>query len=146
MDYQYWWLIAGILLLLIEIFTPGFFAASLGIGAFAAATVAYFGGSLEWQLLIFSVISVLSIFLLRPIIKKHLYDTDDVKTNADALVDRVGTVIKEIDPATNRGRCAIDGDEWQFELSDEYQQIEIGKKVRVIKRDSIILTVEPLNK
>lgn len=144
MDPQYWWLIAGILLLLIEIFTPGFFAASLGIGAFSAAAVAYFNGSMEWQLLTFSVVSVLSIFLLRPIIKKHLYDTDDVKTNADALIGRVGTVIKEIEPATNQGRCAIDGDEWQFMLADENQRVKAGKKVRVIKRDSIILTVEPL--
>ena len=144
MDPQYWWLIAGILLLLVEIFTPGFFAASLGIGAFSAAVVAYFDGSMEWQLLVFSIFSILSIFLLRPIIKKHMYDTKDVKTNADALIGRVGTVIKEIDPATNQGRCAIDGDEWQFIFSDEEMRIEIGKKVRVIQRDSIILTVEPL--
>jgi membrane protein implicated in regulation of membrane protease activity len=116
----------------------------LGIGAFAAAAVAFFNGSLEWQLFTFSLVSVLSIFLLRPIIKKHLYDTDDVKTNADALIDRVGTVIKEIDPTTNQGRCAIDGDEWQFVLSDAEQSIQVGEKVRVLKRDSIILTVKPL--
>ncbi len=145
MEAQYWWLIAGILCLLIEIFTPGFFAASLGIGAFGAAGIAFFGGSLEWQLFVFSIVSVLSIFLLRPIIKKHLYDTDDVRTNADALIGRVGTVIKEIDEATNQGRCAIDGDEWQFTLEDEEARISKGKKVRVLKRDSIILTVEPVN-
>lgn len=144
MDPQYWWLIAGILLLLVEIFTPGFFAASLGIGAFAAAIVAYFDASMEWQLLVFSIFSILSIFLLRPIIKKHLYDTKEVKTNADALIGRVGTVIKEIDPATNQGRCAIDGDEWQFIFIDEAERIEVGRKVRVLERDSIILTVEPL--
>ena len=145
MDPQYWWLVAGILLLLIEIFTPSFFAASLSIGAFGAAISAYFGASLEVQLFLFSILSVLSIFILRPIIKKRMYGGQDVKTNADALIGKTGTVLAGINPSTNRGRCAIDGDEWQFLLEDENAEVSVGTKVEVVKRDSIILTVKPLN-
>jgi membrane protein implicated in regulation of membrane protease activity len=131
-------------LFLIEIFTPSFFAASLGIGAFASAIAAYFGVSLEVQMLLFSIVSVLSIFILRPIIKKRMYDGVDVKTNADALIGKIGTVISAINPNTNQGRCAIDGDEWQFVLENELDEVSPGKKVQVTQRDSIILTVKPI--
>ena len=143
MEPQYWWLITGILLFLIEIFTPVFFAASLGIGAFAAALAAYFGASLEVQLLLFSIVSVLSIFLLRPIIKKYFYSANQVTTNADALIGKVGTVINRVDDS-GLGRVAIDGDEWQFVQTTENPVLGKGEKVRVVSRESIILTVESI--
>jgi len=145
MDPQYWWLIAGVLLFVVEIFTPGFFAASLGIGAFGAAVAAFFTTSLEIQLIVFSIVSLLSIFLLRPVIKRYFYQTGEVLTNADALIGKTGTVLKAIDPSTNLGRMRIDGDEWQFTPDESViEPIKAGEKVRVIARDSIILTVLPI--
>ncbi len=143
MEPQYWWLIAGILLFLIEIFTPVFFAASLGIGAFVAALAAFFGASLEMQLLLFSIVSVLSIFIIRPLIKKYFYSANEVTTNAEALIGKIGTVIQKVD-ASGLGRVAIDGDEWQFVQKEENPLLGKGDKVRVVSRESIILTVESI--
>ena len=61
-----WWLIAGILLFVFEIFTPGFFLACFGMGAFAAIIPAALGLSIVWQTVFFIVASLLSLFLLRP--------------------------------------------------------------------------------
>lgn len=144
MDPQYWWLIAGILLFLVEIFTPGFFAASLGIGAFVASLAAFLGGSIEVQVLLFSLISVISIFVFRPLIKKYLYKTIDVPTNADALIGKSGVVVQPIDENLGHGRVAIDGDEWQYVLAAPNTQVAKGDRVRVVSRDSIVLTVELL--
>lgn len=143
MEYQYWWLLAAILLFLIEIFTPSFFAASLGIGAFFSAAVAFMGFNLEVQLFVFSMFSLASIFLLRPIIKKHLYNAKDVKTNADAMIGRTGRIIQPI--GQEMGRIAIDGDEWQCVTEGDAALLPMGSIARVTKRDSIVLTVEPLN-
>jgi membrane protein implicated in regulation of membrane protease activity len=143
MEPQYWWLIAGIALFLVEIFTPGFFAASLGIGAFSAAIAAWVGANLEVQLLIFSLVSVISIIILRPIIKKHL-EAKDVRTNADAMIGRIGTVVQVVDKKTGQGRMALDGDEWQFVLSDATANPAKGDQVRVLERNSIVLTVESI--
>lgn len=144
MDPQYWWLIAGILLFLIEIFTPGFFAASLGIGAFFASAAAFLGWSIEIQLLIFSLISVISIFVFRPLIKKYFYTTADVPTNADALIGKQGLVVQAVDENNTQGRVAIDGDEWQYIMANPATQVKKGDRVRVVGRDSIVLTVELL--
>jgi len=143
MEYQYWWLLAAILLFLVEIFTPSFFAASLGIGAFFSAAVAFMGFNLEVQLFVFSMFSLASIFLLRPIIKKHLYNAKDVKTNADAMIGRTGRILQPI--GHEMGRIAIDGDEWQCVTEGDAALLPVGAIARVTKRDSIVLTVEPLN-
>ena len=141
---QYWWLIARILLFLVEIFTPGFFAASLGIGAFVGSLAAFLGWSIEIQVLLFSLISVVSIFVFRPLIKKYLYKTVEVPTNADALIGKSGVVVHPIDDNLGHGRVAIDGDEWQYVQAATSTRAAKGDRVRVISRDSIVLTVELL--
>ena len=50
MEPKYWWTIIGIAGFIIEIFSPGFFAGSLGIGAFCAAGVSLFTDAIEYQL------------------------------------------------------------------------------------------------
>lgn len=141
MENQYWWLLAGILLFLIEIFTPSFFAASLAIGAFASAIFAWMGFNLEWQLFVLSIVSLASMFLLRPIIKNKFYTNKETKSNADAIIGRTGKVVQAI--GSEMGRVAIDGDEWQCHANGS--EVALGTMVRVIERESIILTVEPLN-
>lgn len=56
-----WWLIAGILLFVFEIFTPGFFLACFGMGAFAAIIPAALGLSIVWQTVFFIVASLLAL-------------------------------------------------------------------------------------
>lgn len=143
LDAQYWWLIIGVALIILEVFTPSFFAASLAIGAFAAAILAYFDASLAWQMGIFSAVGLASVFFVRPLATKYLYSTEDVKTNADALIGKIG-IIKEKIKDGNLGRVAIDGDEWQCRSMEE-MSLSVGQKVRVIDRESIILTVEPIH-
>lgn len=141
---QHWWAIAGIAFIIIEIFSPSFFAASLALGAFASAVAALTGASLEWQLGWFSMVSVISIFFVRPIAKKYLYKSGGAQTNADALIGKNCKVIIPIKDTTSYGKVAIDGDEWQATSSVENLPIKVGSIVKVTKRDSIILTVEPI--
>jgi membrane protein implicated in regulation of membrane protease activity len=144
MDPEYWWLIAGILLFLIEIFTPSFFAASLGLGAFFASGAAFLAWPIEIQVLIFALVSVTSIFVFRPLIKKYLYRTEELPTNADALIGKMGIVVQPMLGSSSQGRVAIDGDEWQFIMAQGTEQVAKGDRVRVVGRNSIILTVELL--
>jgi len=144
MEPQYWWLIAGVVLLIVEIFTPTFFAASLGIGCFAAALASFMGASIEVQVLLLSLVSIISIFLFRPIIKKYFYQKENTPTNADALIGKQGIVVQPIDANSGIGRVAIDGDEWQFIVTATNFTFGKGDRVRVVSRDSIILTVEHL--
>lgn len=145
MENEYWWLVLAILLILIEIFTPSFFAASLGIGALIASLAGFAGAGIEIQLLVFSIASLLSVFLVRPLLQKYFYRTDDKASNADAIIGRTGTLKVALMGDEVVGRISIDGDEWQCVAFNKTHNIAAGTQVRVVGRDSIILIVEPLN-
>ena len=136
------WLIAALVLLIVEIFTVSFVVVCFSLGAVFAALGAYLGLSVLWQLLIFSVVSFLAFVFVRPFVVKFLLkQKDEVLTNADALVGRQAIVTEEINPDKNTGRVKIDGDDWKAE-SAEF--IAVGEKVEVVSRDSIILNVKPI--
>ena len=143
MEPKYWWTIIGIVGFIVEIFTPGFLAASIGVGAFFAAVAAMFTDVVEYQMISRAAGSLLAFFAIRPIWLKYLSKTKDVKTNAEALIGRVGVVSEEINSENNSGRVAIDGDDWRA-VSDDKSNIDAGLHVEVVKRDSIVLTVKSI--
>ena len=143
MEPKYWWTIIGIVGFIVEIFTPGFFAASIGIGAFFAAVASMFTDVVEYQMIAMAAGSLLAFLTIRPIWTRYLARTKDVKTNADALIGRVGVVSEDINSSSNTGRVAIDGDDWKA-VSEDNSPIEAGSHVEVLKRDSIVLTVKSI--
>ena len=84
------WLIAAIVLVIVEILTAGFGSICFAIGAALAALAAGIGiDSIAWQIVIFAVVSLLTFIFLRPVVIRFLdKKSKDVKTNADALVGR----------------------------------------------------------
>ncbi len=141
--YQYW-LIAAIILVIIEICTASFGSICFAVGAGFGALVAALGGGVTWQIIAFAVVSMLTFIFLRPIVIRFLEKrSKEVKTNADALVGRKGIVSERIDAIQHTGRVAIDGDDWRA-VSQDGSVIEKGTSVEILKIDSIILTVRSL--
>lgn len=89
----------------------------------------------------FIVASLLSLFLLRPFMQKRAQKAlPHVSTGADALVGRKVLVTETIDPTTDKGRVAVDGDVWTARsLTGEV--IEKGMRVEIVSYESIILNV-----
>lgn len=140
------WLIAAIVLVIVEICTAGFGSICFAIGAAFSALVAGLGvDSIAWQIVVFAVVSLLTFIFLRPVVIRFLEKkSKDVKTNADALIGRKAVVSERIDGAQHTGRVAVDGDDWKA-VSADGSVIEKGAEVEIINRDSIILTVKSLN-
>ena len=135
------WLIAAIVLVILEVATAGFGVICFAIGAGFAALVAGLGASVTWQIVVFAIVSLLTFIFLRPVVMRFLDKrSKDVKTNADALVGRKGIVSERIDAAQHTGRVAIDGDDWKA-VSEDGSVIEKGTPVEIVKLDSIIVTV-----
>ena len=142
MEY-YYWLIAAIVLVIVEICTAGFGALCFALGAAFSAFVSGLGGSLTWQILAFVVVSLLTFIFLRPVVVRFLdKKSKDVKTNAEAIIGRKGIVSERVDASQHTGRVAIDGDDWKA-VSEDGSVIEKGTDVVIIKLDSIIVTVKP---
>lgn len=138
------WAIAAILMVVVEIFTVAFFAASISVGCIFSAVGAGLGANAEWQLVLFSTGTTAAYVLLRPMYLKYLQHAgSSVKTNAEALVGKTGRVTQTIDNEKESGRVAIDGDDWKA-VAASNEVIQIGEKVVVVKIQSIVLTVKSI--
>ena len=81
------WLLAALLLGIIEVLSITFVFLMFAIGAVAAAITAFFGGGLIAQVVVFVVVSLLLLIVMRPLMKGRIQRSgDDVRTNADALI------------------------------------------------------------
>ena len=137
------WAIIAVVCLILELFSGDFFILCFSIGAVVSLLVALCGASLTAQIILFAVASVLSVLFVRPVALKYFHRNDTERaSNADALIGREGRVSQAIE-AGGHGRVAIDGDDWKA-VSVDGSTIAKDTPVRVVDRDSIILTVEPL--
>ena len=146
MDLQIWhlWVIAGIILFIIEIFLPAFLMGSLGIGAWAGAIAAGFGASVTIQLVAFSATMLVVFFLVRPFFTKTLsrFDTP-LKTGVQALIGKTALVTEPIDNTTNQGRVKVSGEFWKASSSD-HKPIAQGTRVEIQRVEGVTLFVTPI--
>lgn len=138
------WVIISIVCLILELSSGDFFILCFAIGAAASAIIAGCGASLTWQIIIFAVVSALSLLLVRPALIKKLHKPHRERlSNAEAMIGKEGRVSEPI-VANGYGRVAVDGDDWKA-LSADGSAIDKDTRVRIVKMDSIIVTVEPLD-
>lgn len=138
------WAIIAVVSLILELFSGDFFIMCFAIGAAVSLLCALCGLSLTAQIIFFSVASVLSVLFVRPVALKYFHRNDPQRaSNADALLGREGRVSQTI-VAGGDGRVAIDGDDWKA-VSADGSAIAQGTPVRVVGRESIIITVETIN-
>ena len=137
------WAVVAVICLILELMNGDFFIMCFAIGGVCAAIASVFTDSLIVQILIFVVFALLSLVFVRPKALKYLHKGEDSRlSNADALIGREGKVSEDI-PADGYGRVLIDGDDWKACAIDN-EAIAKGTKVRVVKMESIIITVEKI--
>lgn len=141
----YWalWLIVAVAFLIVEMLTGTLYVFCFACGAVLSFVVSLFTGSLSVQLAAFAIATAVSIFLIRPLMKKYLHPKECEKpSNADALLGMEGRVSEQI-TGMGYGRVAIDGDDWKAQSLDG-TTIPVGSRVKVVARESIIITVMPI--
>jgi membrane protein implicated in regulation of membrane protease activity len=135
------WAVVAIVCLILELSSGDFFIICFSIGAVFALISAVLGLSIYWQVFIFALFTLLSVLFVRPVALRYLHKNDPNKlSNADALMGRTGRVTEEIKAGAS-GYVQIDGDLWKAVSNSD---IAVGTTVRVIGRESTILTVEQL--
>ena len=135
------WAVVAVVCLILELSSGDFFIICFSIGAVFAIITAVIGLNVYWQIFIFAIFSLLSVLFVRPVALRYLHKNDPNKpSNADALLGRTGKVTEPIS-AGQSGYVQIDGDMWK---AVSQQDIAVGETVRVIGRESTIITVEQL--
>ncbi len=135
------WTFVCVVALILEVSSGTFYLMCFAIGAVGAVVVSLMGTPLWLQVLVFSAISAVSVFCVRPLLVKCLHPVQKERlSNASALVGRQGVVIEPIS-AERPGYVRVDGDEWRAVTADG-TMIERGETVRITAINSIIVTVE----
>ena len=135
------WAVVSIVCLILELSSGDFFIICFSIGAVFAIISDVCGLGIYWQIFIFAIFSLLSVLFVRPVALRYLHKNDpNSASNADALIGRTGKVTEAIN-VDAPGYVQIDGDLWKA-VSDN--TIKPGETVRVISRESTIVTVETL--
>ncbi len=135
------WVLVTVVCLILELTSGDLFILCFSIGALVTAVLSAFGLGFYGQLAVFVVASVLSLLFVRPSLVRRLHGRKKERlSNADALIGRIGRVSEAIEQG-GYGRVAIDGDDWKA-VSSDGTYVPMGQNVRVVSRESIIITVE----
>jgi hypothetical protein len=138
----YWdWWIAGLVLVILEIFAPGAVFLWLGVAAGVVGVVVFFVPEMDWkwQLVLFSALSVTSIVVSRRYLKRRPLATDhpDLNRRGQQYVGREFTLDEAI--SGGRGRVRVADSSWRVEGPD----LPAGSRIRVAGVDGAILKIEP---
>ena len=142
---ELWWVfvVAGIGLIICEIFIPGFVVMWFGVAAIITAIPVYLGASTNTVMLVYSVSLILLGIFGRKLAMNLLNsgEDDSTKTNAATFVGSIGVVTQEIGVTGIAGRVYVNNESWSA-ISANGKEIEKDQQVRVLKIDGVKVIVE----
>lgn len=125
--------------LVVEVATLGLVSIWFAGGSLVTFFVAMATDTLWIQLVVFFAVSLVLLFVTRPIAAKF-YNNKRTKTNVDSLVGEYCKVTEAIDNFNETGTVVLNGLEWTARSVDE-TVIETGAKVKVHGIDGVKLLV-----
>jgi membrane protein implicated in regulation of membrane protease activity len=134
----YVWMILGTVFSITEIFTSTFGALIIGIGAFTAAFFAFVNISYAYQLIAFSISSVIAAFVIVKFLKSKTKSFR--KTFIDDIINRTCYVVQDIEKG-GTGKVKINGEVW-IAISEDGSFISKDQKVKIIKVEGTKLIVK----
>ncbi len=138
-EFWHWWVLAA-LLMAIEVLAPTTVFLWTGISAAAVGVVILVADGIGWQtqVLMFSVLSVVSVFAWRQYARLRPTVSEDPLLNrrAEQCVGRLATLAEPI--VDGRGTIDIDGIAWTVAGAD----LAAGARVKIVGADVTVLKVE----
>ena len=136
------WIAALIFFIIVEAVTVGLASIWFAIGAVAALICALLHGPVGLQVVWFLAVSVATLILTRPLVKKYV-NSRAVPTNADRNIGRTATVTERIDNLAGTGAVKVDSLTWTARSVSDQQTIEVGALVTIREIRGVKLVVEP---
>lgn len=128
------WTVLGVLLIIGEVFTPGFVLLWFGVGALAAALVGAVGLGYAAQFLTFIIVSIALTAASRTIFVNYFAREDDgpkLRTGVDSLPGQVGTVVGSSRGTLGEGAVRVYGSVWTAYPAEGEEPLEAGDRVMV---------------
>ena len=116
------------------------FFLNLSIAGFITAIISLFINNSNMLAIDFIILSLVSIFLLRPLLLRTLKHTKEKETGMKE--EYIGKIVKVIEPVTKySGAITIYDERWDARVEND-DEIPKNTEVRIIKNDSLVLYVE----
>lgn len=123
-----------------EAITVGLTSIWFAAGALAALICSMAGGNMALQIILFFVVSALSIAAFRPIAQKYIYNKVE-PTNIDSIIGREVLVTEKISNLQAAGAVSISGLTWSARSADN-ADIPSGTLVRILRIEGVKVFVE----
>lgn len=131
------WFIVFLVMLIVELMTVNLVSIWFSIGALGAMLTAYFTDSIVIQIIVFIVVSIISLLITKPLVKKFK-GFDITPTNSDRVIGKTGEVTKKIGN-NSYGEVKVFGNTW---TATSKEVIDVGEKVKVLNIEGVKLIVE----
>ena len=136
------WFALLLVFLIAEAATVNMVSAWFAIGSLAALIVTFLGGKLWLQIVVFLVVSGISLAALRPIARKF-FTPKLTATNVDALVGKTCLCVGDIDNLASVGQVKIGDVEWSARSSSG-EPIPAGTQVKIDRVEGVKVYVSPV--
>ncbi|MBO5556767.1 MAG: NfeD family protein [Oscillospiraceae bacterium] len=136
------WLVAMVVLLIVEGLVPGLISIWFALGALAALIAALMGAPLWLQVVWFLVISIVALILTRPLVRKYV-NGKVMPTNADRILGHDCVVTEAIDNLKGTGAVSVDGKVWTARMDEADGKAEKGAVLHVLRIEGVKLIVKP---
>lgn len=133
------WIIIFLVLLFIELASVNLITIWFSLGALGAWITTNFTDNITIQIIVFIVVSVISLIVTKPIIQKLRVRKIEA-TNLDRVIGEEGVVTKEI-TKNSYGEVKVKGSIW---TATAKEKITKGSQVKVLKIEGVKLLVEKL--
>jgi len=139
----WYWLLLGLVLLATELATPGgFYILFFGLAALIVGALA----GMEWlntawlQWLLFSILSILSLFLFRNSLLLWMKAHEPVE-NVDSMIGEMAVLTEDLPPG-NLGKAELRGTIWSARNAGQ-TVLTKGHRGRVEKVEGLMLWIKP---
>ena len=136
------WVVLMVVFLVVEAATAGLTCIWFAIGSLAALIAALFDAQLWLQIVWVLVISFVTLYFTRPLVKKYV-NSRSQPTNADMVIGKEALVTEDIDNVEATGAVSVGGKVWTARSADG-GRIKSGAVVSVLRIEGVKLIVEPV--
>ena len=143
MDMTVVWLIAMIVLLVVEGLVPGLISIWFALGALAALVSALLHAPLWLQIVWFLAVSIAALALTRPLAIKYI-NARTQPTNADMMIGKECVVRESIDNVLGTGAVSVDGKVWTARTESDETKAQEGARAVVVRIEGVKLIVKPI--
>ena len=137
------WLVAMIVLLIIEAMIPGLVSIWFALGSLIALIAAALHAPVWLQFALFGVTSFVTLILTRPLAQKYI-NSKVQPTNADMIIGKECVVKERIDNISGTGAILEGGKIWTARSYDDNVTIEENSRAFIERIEGVKAIVKPV--